>query len=101
MAAAGVRRMWQDCRLFGSLTVLDNVILGSGYHPGETAWRSLLQPRRVADAERSRRQEAEEIIDRVGLIGRASSSADKLSLGQEKRTAIGRAVAGGGRVLLL
>ena len=85
-AARGVARTFQMMRPFGSMTVLENVVVGA-----------LLRDRNVARARRS----AEEYIDLVGLADKIDDYAGQLSTGQRKRLEIARAMATRPRLLLL
>ncbi|MDI5965603.1 amino acid ABC transporter ATP-binding protein [Streptomyces sp. SL13] len=79
--------VFQAYNLFPHMTVLDNVTLA---------------PRRVHGVPRAEAQErAREILDRLGLAGRAADYPDRLSGGQQQRVAIARAVAVRPRLLLL
>lgn len=87
LAARGVARTFQHAALFPSLTVLDNVRVGSdlAHQAGRT------------DSARS----AEDVLELLGLTEIASSAVDGLPLGTKKRVEIARAIASGPRVLLL
>ncbi|NUS12097.1 MAG: amino acid ABC transporter ATP-binding protein [Streptomyces sp.] len=79
--------VFQAYNLFPHMTVLDNITLA---------------PRRVHGVPRDRAEaEARELLDRLGLAGRAGEYPDRLSGGQQQRVAIARAVATRPRLLLL
>lgn len=101
VSAEGIGRTWQDIRLFGHLTLRDNIAVAKPGQPGENPIIALLAPGRVRKAERQIRVEADAMLAPLGLAGREDSSADKVSLGQSKRVAIARTVAAGARVLFL
>jgi branched-chain amino acid transport system permease protein len=89
----GLGRTFQDLRLFGRLTVLDNVMLA---RPGQMGARPVtLFARWLATNrdERAHRDRALEIVDFVGLADKANALADNLSYGQQKRVAIARVLA--------
>jgi phosphonate transport system ATP-binding protein len=78
--------VFQQPRLIGRLTVLDNVLAGRlGHLP---RWRGLLK-RFGADDERI----AFEALAKVGLLERAAERTDRLSGGEQQRIAIARALA--------
>ena len=101
LAAAGLRRVWQDCRLFPSLSLSENLLVAYPRRPGESILDLVRHPIFTYRAERAARREGTALLDRVGLGGRGYSPGNSLSLGQEKRLAIARALETGGRLILL
>jgi branched-chain amino acid transport system ATP-binding protein len=101
LARLGLARSFQNIRVFGAMTVLENVL--TGLHPHLRA--SL--PAIVAGLPGFRREErsavarAREALELVGLLGRAREPATALSYGDQRRLEIARAVAGRPRLLLL
>jgi len=87
VARAGIIRTFQNIRLFGSLTALQNVEVGA------------LGAGRVRRA-RSR-EYALEILDRLGIAHLAERWAATLSYGDQRRVEVARALAGAPRFLLL
>src|ERR1041385_3493723 len=72
---AGICRTFQNIRLFGEMTVLDNVLVGMHARIPLTLADVLLRPLRK-DAEEARaRDRALELLDLVGLAGGEASSA--------------------------
>ena len=85
----GVARTHQIVRPFRELTVLENVQLAVHYGKAPVA--------RVAHA----RQRAMEALKMVGLDNKATTMASALSLGEQKRLEVARALATGPDLLLL
>jgi ABC-type branched-subunit amino acid transport system ATPase component len=100
-AQEGIGRMWQDVRLFNSQTLRDNIAVAEPRHLGENPIRAIFTPGRCCQQESEIARKADEMLARLGLAGRETSSGDKISLGQSKRVAIARAVAAGARILFL
>lgn len=100
-ASCGIGRTWQDVRLFGSQTLRENIAVGVPKQPGENPALVFIAPRHVRNFERAVQERTAEALKRFLLPDRASSSADKVSLGQAKKVAIARAVQAGARVLFL
>ncbi|MGH9067506.1 MAG: ABC transporter ATP-binding protein [Acidimicrobiales bacterium] len=85
-AAAGVARTFQLMRVFSSMTVLQNLVVG-GY----------LRHRRRSEA----RARALEVLEMVGLAEQADTPARSLTVASKKRLEIARALATGPQLLLL
>lgn len=101
VARQGMGRTWQDIRLFRSLVLRDNIAVAKPGQPGESPVLALLTPNRTRKFEARVRAGADFLLATLGLTGRESSSADKVSLGQTKRVGIARAVATEAHVLFL
>lgn len=101
IAWEGVGRVWQDIRLFPTMTVLDNVALASPKQPGENPVMALLRLGRLNKEELYSEEQAGKWLSGLGLGDRLDSSCDKISLGQMKRVAIARAVHAGAKILFL
>jgi len=84
--AAGIARTFQIVRPFGSLTVLENVMVG--------AFRRGPSPKAA-------HRTAWEVLERLGLADRAAAVAKTLTLPERKRLEAARALATGPKVLLL
>jgi ABC-type branched-subunit amino acid transport system ATPase component/ABC-type branched-subunit amino acid transport system permease subunit len=101
MARMGVTRTFQSIRLFGDLTVLDNVMVGFhlGLRRGFLA--HLLQTRGAVDEEAAFRAKASALLAFVGIADRANDLAQNLSYGQQRLLEIARALAAQPKLLLL
>ncbi len=100
-ARLGIGRLFQDVRVFGSLTVLENLLVGFPDQEGEAPLVALLGRGRVSRREADHKVKALQWLGLVGLADRSSALAGSLSFGQQKLLAIARLLAGGADVLLL
>jgi branched-chain amino acid transport system ATP-binding protein len=97
----GLSRTWQHIRLFPSLRVLDNLLIGTHAYPGERLLNVLLHPGRVADHDRAARERAYGILERMGLAQVAGALVSDLPYGQQKLVGVARALMGEAKCLLL
>ncbi|WP_436929208.1 ABC transporter ATP-binding protein [Halosimplex halobium] len=95
-AAMGVHRSYQITNVFPTLSVLENVRIAAQAAGDDAAtfWRNV-------DAYDEYVAEAREILDRVGLAGRADDLAENLSHGASRQLEVAVALAGDPDVLLL
>jgi len=100
-ARLGVGRLFQDVRVFGRLTVLENVLVGFRNQAGESFWKAVVARLAVARQDRDLAAIAQHWIDFVGLRGFEETPARALSYGQQKLLALARLLAQGADVLLL
>lgn len=101
VASEGVGRTWQDTRLFGSQTLLDNLAIARPRQPGETPWRILSRPRSCLKAETENHEAVKGLLQSIGLGDRGDSSADMISLGQTKRIAFARSARANTKIIFL
>jgi len=89
IARLGVGRVWQTPRICKNLTVLDNLVLASKSHPGESAINYFIRPRLIWLVEISRKARAASISEDIGLAGKLQKTAGSLSFGQQKLLSTG------------
>jgi branched-chain amino acid transport system ATP-binding protein len=101
LAGLGIARTLQGVGLFGSLSAVENVMIGANCRVSAGFWSALLGLPRSGRDERRLRQEAAEALDRVGAGGAAGQRPGELSFGMRKRVALARALAARPKLLLL
>ena len=97
----GIVRNFQHVRLFKGLTVLENVMVGSDAQVNAGIWRDIVDfvlPFHDRDAAARQAQEA---LQFVGLEAQGSRCIDQLTLVDQRRVEIARALASRPRLLLL
>ncbi len=89
IARLGVGRVWQTPRICKNLSVLDNLVLASKNHPGETVFNYLIKPRLIWMEEKSRKSRAAMVAEDIGLAGKLQKTGGSLSFGQQKLLSVG------------
>jgi branched-chain amino acid transport system permease protein len=97
----GLARTFQNLRLFGRMTVRDNVLVALDRSSMWQVWRYPLWPFGVWRAERDLRARADALLDQFGLADFADTTPGSLPYGIQRRLEIARAMATGPRLLLL
>lgn len=92
----GVSRTWQAAELFDDLDVLDNVLVGSE----RGGWRAPLRDL-VRRRDTSARRQAEDSLERLGLLDRANEPIEHLTHAERKLVGVARALATAPQVLCL
>jgi len=100
-ARVGIGRLFQDVRVFGRMTVLDNVLTAFRGQSGESALMSLLTPGKVSREEKALNVRGRRLLEFVGLADRINDLGEDLSYGQQKLLAIARLLAADADVFLL
>jgi branched-chain amino acid transport system ATP-binding protein len=97
----GIARTFQNIRLFGEMTVLDNVLVGFNPSAPSGLAGTLLRTPRHERIERAHETQALALLETFGLARRADEIASSLPYGQQRRLEIARALATHPRILLL
>jgi branched-chain amino acid transport system ATP-binding protein len=101
IARAGMARTFQNIRLFGELSVLDNVRTAAGIRTKSGLFRTLVRsPLHVAE-ERAVTERSLELLDVLGIRHRQDEQSKSLPYGDQRRLEIARALATEPKVLLL
>ena len=101
IARAGLARTFQNIRLFGELSVLDNVRTAAGVRVRSGLFRSLLRTPRYLAEERAVTEMSMDLLGLLGIAHRAGEQTKSLPYGDQRRLEIARALATEPRVLLL
>ena len=97
----GIARTFQNIRLFGSLSVFDNVRVACNLHRGTAAVHSLIRLRAFRADEAAITKRAEELLDIFNLRRFRDAPAKSLPYGEQRRLEIVRCLATQPKLLLL
>ncbi|MCK4727754.1 MAG: ABC transporter ATP-binding protein, partial [Desulfobacterales bacterium] len=101
VARKGVVRTFQKTDVFGELSVLENVVIGSNRLFRSGFWRILINTPLVRQEEKTRRERAIEILDLFGLTHRKDALVENLSYGERRVVEIAIALGAEPQLLLL
>jgi branched-chain amino acid transport system ATP-binding protein len=101
IAAAGMTRTFQNIRLFGELSVLDNVRIACHVRTHQTMAGAIVRSPGHVGEERAILERAHKLLEIFGLEARSGEDARNLPYGDQRRLEIARALATDPKVLLL
>ncbi len=102
LTSLGIARTFQNIRLFGNMSVLENVLVGRHCRLKTGLIGTLFRPPAARQEELKAKQKALSLLDYVGLgASKAYETAKNLSYGDQRRLEIARALASEPMILLL
>jgi branched-chain amino acid transport system ATP-binding protein len=101
VAEAGISRTFQNIRLFGHMTALENVMVGAHCRTRAGLWQGLWRTKSQRSEEQIVREKALALHELVGLGDEKDILAEALSYGKQRRLEIARALGAEPELLLL
>ena len=101
VAISGIARTFQNIRLFGEMTALENVMVGRHIRTHQGVFGAIFRTAAARKEEAEIRQRAQELLDFVGIGQFADRTSKFLSYGDQRRLEIARALATDPKLLAL
>jgi len=93
VAAAGIARTFQNIRLFGNMTALENVMVGRHARTHAGVIGALLRTAATRAEERAVHERSHALLEYIGIAARQNELAHSLPYGDQRRLEIARALA--------
>ncbi|NUL83485.1 MAG: ABC transporter ATP-binding protein [Armatimonadetes bacterium] len=101
ITAKGIARTFQNIRLFGNLSVLENVVIGAFVRRRTTLAAAAMLTQGLLDEDRELKQRSMELLSEFDLADVAHARSKDLPYGKQRRLEIARALATQPKLLLL
>ncbi|GBD10170.1 Lipopolysaccharide export system ATP-binding protein LptB [Candidatus Thermoflexus japonica] len=101
ITAQGISRTFQNIRLFGNMTVMENILVGMHTRFRASPVDILIQTPRFRREEQQLREEALQLIRFVGLRASPDELAKNLPYGEQRKVELARALAARPKLILL
>ena len=101
VAKAGIARTFQNIRLFGEMSAVENVMVGRHVRTHQGVFGAVFHHKAARDEEAAIRRRAMELLDFVGIAQFANRTSRHLSYGDQRRLEIARALATDPQLLAL
>ncbi len=101
MCSSGMSRTFQNIRLFGAMTVMDNVVTGMHTKLNCNIFHTVFNTRSKKQNEKIAYEKAFEILRYLGVEQDADILAENLPYGKQRKVEIARALANEPKILLL
>jgi branched-chain amino acid transport system ATP-binding protein len=101
ITAIHMARTFQNIRLFGGMTVIENIMVGAYTRLRQNAIQAVFNTKGFKAEETRAQAKAEELMAYIGLKGVGNELAGSLPYGVQRRVEIARALASAPRLLLL
>ena len=101
VAYRGIARTFQNIRLFGNLSALENVMIGRHVRTRAGVWGAISRNAKTLEEEREIHRRAYQLLEYVGVAKHANRLARNLPYGDQRRLEIARALATEPKLLAL
>lgn len=98
---AGIARTFQNIRLFPTMRVIENVLVGEHINIKYSFFDLLFKTRRYKEEEKKSTQRAIDLLASLGLSGQIDNYAKNLPYGMQRKLEIARAIATKAKLIIL
>lgn len=101
IAKTGINRTYQNLKLYKSMTVTENLMVGMHVKTRQNFLSFLVNPMRTAAEEKRMHEKAMEILNFIGLYKLRNEYVNNISYGRQKMTELGRSLMNEPQLLFL
>lgn len=101
IAKTGINRTYQNLKLFNSMTVMENMMVGMHMKTTQGFGSFIFDIKRAASEEKAMQEKAKEILDYVGIYNLKDEYVNNISYGRQKMTELARALMNDPKLLFL
>lgn len=101
IASKNIGRTFQNLKLFGSMTVKENLMVGMQAQMKDNILKFLLNPKSAKAEEKRAEERALEVLDYIGMYKYKDETVKNLAYGQQKLTELGRSIMTSPKLLFL
>lgn len=98
---AGIARTFQNIRLFPTMRVIENVLVGEHIHTQYSFLDLLFRTKKYREEEKACHERAIALLDSLGLADQIDNYAKNLPYGMQRKLEIARALATGAKLVIL
>jgi len=96
-----IGRTFQNLKLFGSMTVKENLMVGMHSQMTDNIFKFLINPKAARAEEKMAEERAMEVLDYIGMYKYRDEIVKNLAYGQQKLTELGRSIMTSPKLLFL
>ena len=100
-ACQGIGRTFQNIKLFSSMTVMENMMIGAQAKTNRNILSWLVGVKKANQEEKMLREKAEEILNFIGMYKYRNEIVSNLAYGRQKMTELGRTIMTDPKLILL
>lgn len=101
IGSKNIGRTFQNLKLFGSMTVKENLMVGMHAQMTDNIFQFLINPKRAKAEEKRAEERAEEVLEYIGMYKYRNEIVKNLAYGQQKLTELGRSIMTSPKLLFL